>query len=100
MYDEIQTTVTNEGRALEVEQPNPKKEWKIRNCLEIAMKEQGWNSWLVRGLGARGPEFDSRMALQKWVNAVVTGLRRKHKRKATVATNQYVQELKTAATFC
>ena len=25
-------------------------------------KEQGWHSGLVRGLGARGPEFDSRIS--------------------------------------
>ena len=25
-------------------------------------EEQGWHSWLVRGLGARGPEFDPRIS--------------------------------------
>ena len=28
----------------------------------MAHEEQGWHSRLVRGLGARGPEFDSRIS--------------------------------------
>ena len=30
--------------------------------MTTAAKEQGWHSRLVRGLGARGPEFDSRFS--------------------------------------
>ena len=36
---------------------NPWKASKIRST-----EEQGWHSRLVRGLGARGPEFDSRIS--------------------------------------
>ena len=31
-------------------------------CEGAFLKEQGWHSRLVRGFGARGPEFDSRIS--------------------------------------
>ena len=34
----------------------------LKHDFTLTTKEQGWHSWLVRGLGARGPEFDSRIS--------------------------------------
>ena len=34
----------------------------LPTMVEYAYEEQGWHSRLVRGLGARGPEFDSRIS--------------------------------------
>ena len=45
------------------------KEMSVRQVLRMRIiinlediKEQGWHSWLVRGLGTREPEFDPRIS--------------------------------------
>ena len=34
----------------------------FKALMKMQFREQGWHSRFVRGLGARGPEFDSRIS--------------------------------------